>query len=146
MDAAADCITDYLTEDEKRRIATEVFRAQCEQKARGDFERILSNAAYALVAREVDAAFDGGMVETVKAKALQVIENLGTHSVFRPKDAWQQESSKGWVYLQEALDANRDAIRSRVAEIIAGISRDELRGLLEDRLLDGIVERLKATG
>lgn len=136
-------VDDYITEEEKRDIAKSAFHAVCVQKAKDDFERILSNAGYDLVEREVNEAFDGNMRETVKKKAIEVINSLSHLSVFRPKNAWDKEETKGWAYLQSALDENRELIHDKVVEIIQGISSESIREILEERLLDALVDRIK---
>jgi len=133
----------YLSDDEKRRIAMEAFREACQKKAAADFERILSNASYDLVHKEVDAAFNGDMISAVREKALKVISELGTYSVFRPGNPWDETQSKGWIYMQAALEAYKPQIHARVAEIIQGIDEVDVRDLLAQHLLDAIVARLK---
>lgn len=138
-------VTDYLSADDMRRIAEEEFRTVCRVKAHADFERILSNASYALVQRVVDAHFDGNMVETVKRKAVEVIEQLSAFTVFRRPDAWERDPSIGWAQLQDAVKNAAPLIQKRVEEIIAGMSDDDLRQMIEERVTTAIFERLRGT-
>lgn len=137
-------IDSYLTEEDKRSIAREEFREVCRQKSREDFERILKNSAYDMVRLEVDAAFDGKMVETVKENAVKIISELSSYSVFTPPSAWERAPSKGWENLQKAVEDNRDRINERVQTIIEGYQSHELRELIEERLVEAIVAKLKA--
>lgn len=137
-------IDDYLSDEDKRQIARDEFRAACARRSAADFERILSNAAYALVRQEVDAAFDGSMVETVRANAVKLISNLSSYSVFTPPTHWEREASKGWTYLQEAIEAAKPAMAERVLSIIAELDGDDLRGRLDGLIGDVIVSKLTA--
>ncbi len=137
-------IDDYLSDEEKRQIARDEFRAACASRSAADFERILSNAAYDLVRKEVDAAFDGDMVDTVRANALKVIRELSSFTVFNRPNAWDTEASKGWTYLQEAIEAAKPAMAERVLAIIAEMDGDDLRGRLDGLIGDVIVSKLTA--
>lgn len=137
-------IDDYLGEEEKRQIARDEFRAACARRSAADFEHILSNAAYDLVRKEVDAAFNGDMVKTVRANAVKIINQLSSYSVFTPPSAWDREASKGWTYLQEAIEAARPVMAERVLAIIAEMDGDDLRGRLDGLIGDAIVSKLCA--
>lgn len=137
-------IDDYLTDEDRREIAKEEFRAICRRRSQIDFERILSNAAYDLVRQEVDAVFDGKMAETVQANAVKIINNLGSYTVFAPPNAWEKPASKGWEFLQSAIEAARPAINERVLAIVAEINGDELRERLDGMIGDVIVAKLTA--
>lgn len=137
-------IDDYLSEDEKRSIARDSFRAACATKSKEDFERILSNAGYALVQKEVDAAFDGGMAEAVKAQALKVIERMSDFTVFKKPDAWDREASKGFVHLQAAMSEAGPAIRARVNQIIENMDPEKIEDMVRHELAGAIIDRLTA--
>lgn len=136
-------IDDYISDQEKKDIALSAFRSACERVSAKEFERILSNAGYHLVEKEVDAAFDGGMREEVKKKSIEVIKGLTAYSVFRPKDVWHNEPSKAWNALESAIEDNKDAIRDRVGELVQEIDAEDIRQLLEDRLVGEIMSKLK---
>ncbi|MGZ8132578.1 hypothetical protein ACXU40_09320 [Bordetella bronchiseptica] len=137
-------IDDYLSDEEKRQIARDEFRAACGRVSASNFERILSNAAYELVRKEVDAAFDGSMVETVRANAIKIINDLSPYTVFAKPNAWDREASKGWTYLQEAIEAARPAVAERVLAIIDTMSAVDLRERIEDLVCDAIIGKLTA--
>lgn len=137
-------IDDYLGDEEKRQIARDEFRAACARRSDADFERILSNAAYDLVRKEVDAVFDGDMVATVRANAVKIINDLSSYNVFAKPNAWDREASKGWTYLQEAIEAARPAMVDRVLAIIDTMSAVDLRERIEDLVCDAIIGKLTA--
>lgn len=135
-------IEDYLNEDQMRVIAQDEFRAACARSSKENFERILSNAGYALVRDEVDAVFDDGLAHAVKAKALDVIEKFTANSVFCAPNAWDQEASKGWTHLQSAVDEAKPMIEAKVAEYVQNMSEDELRELVADRFADALIAKI----
>lgn len=137
-------LKDHLDDDMLRAIAEDEFRKLVRQQCKDDFERILSNAGYALVHREVDAAFDDGMAATVRDKAIEVINGISAGHVFRAPDAWNREPSKGWEHLQAAMAEAKPAIVSRVHAIIAGIDENRLLELIEHTIADAIVAKLTA--
>lgn len=135
-------IDDYLSEEDKRQIAYNTFHAACVKRSHEDFERILSNAAYALVQKAVDDAFDGKMAETVKENAIKIINNLSSYSVFKAPDVWDKGSSKGFQYLEQAIEDARPAINERVLAIIDGMTATDLRESIEDLISDAIIKKL----
>lgn len=137
-------IVDYLSFEERQGIAREAFFRAASIKCQEDFERILSNAAYALVAEEVNKAFDGDMVNIVREKAVCIINNMSSYSVFKGPDAWDMEASVGWKHLQVVMSEAKPLINTRVQEIIDGLDDNYLRQMLEDSLLNIIVDKLQA--
>lgn len=135
-------LNEYLSEDERKQIAREEFRNQCARISQKDFERIISNSAYYMVGETVDAHFDGGMVEVLKANAIKVIKNLSSSTVFSPPSAWDRASSKGFDHMQAALDELKPMIQARVAELIASYNSEELREIIERQVGEAIISKL----
>lgn len=135
-------VDDYLSESDKRRIVTDAFSAAAAAHAQKDFERIISNSAYYLVGEIVDQHFDGNMVATLKDKAISVINNLSSSTVFSPPDAWDRAASKGFEHMQSALDELKPMIHQRVHDLIARYNSEELRSLIEDQIGDAIIKKL----
>lgn len=137
-------IDEYLSFEEKQQIAREAFRGVAFTKCQKDFERILSNASYELVAEEVNKVFDGDMVSVVKEKAVAIINNMSNYNVFKAPDAWDKEASVGWKHLQAVVADAKPLINTRVEEIIAGLDEGYIRSMLEDLLVGVIVDKLQA--
>lgn len=137
-------VDDYLSESDKRRIVTDAFSAAAAAHAQKDFERIISNSAYYLVGEIVDQHFDGNMVATLKDKAISVINNLSSSTVFSPPNAWDRAASKGFEHMQSALDELKPMIHQRVHELIARYNSEELRSLIEEQIGDAIIKKLTA--
>jgi len=137
-------VDDYLSESDKRRIVTDAFSAAAAAHAHKDFERIISNSAYYLVGEIVDQHFDGNMVATLKDKAISVINNLSSSTVFSPPNAWDRAASKGFEHMQSALDELKPMIHQRVHDLIARYNSEELRSLIEEQISEAIIAKLKA--
>ncbi|MCE1084995.1 hypothetical protein LU642_30980 [Pseudomonas asiatica] len=137
-------VDDYLSESDKRRIVTDAFSAAAAAHAQKDFERIISNSAYYLVGEIVDQHFDGNMVATLKDKAISVINNLSSSTVFSPPNAWDRAASKGFEHMQSALDELKPMIHQRVHDLIARYNSEELRSLIEEQIGDAIIKKLTA--
>jgi len=137
-------VDDYLSESDKRRIVTDAFSAAAAAHAQKDFERIISNSAYYLVGEIVDQHFDGNMVATLKDKAISVINNLSSSTVFSPPNAWDRAASKGFEHMQSALDELKPMIHQRVYDLIARYNSEELRSLIEEQIGDAIIKKLTA--
>ena len=135
-------IQDYVTEDDMRRIAEEEFRAMCRRSTTENFERILSNAAYAIVHKEVDEAFDAGMAETVKEKAIKIIQDFSAYSVFRAPNAWDKDASKGWTYMQAAIEGAKQLIDEKIESYVRDMPEETLRELVAERFADAMISRL----
>lgn len=135
-------LDDYLGHEEMVSLARDAFKAAAIRRADTDFERILSNAAYALVRKEVDAVFDGDMAAVVKNKSVEIIRKLSAFSVFTKPDAWQREPSKGWVHLQQAMDDAAPLIHARVQKIVCEMDEDKLRDMIESEVVGAIISKL----
>ena len=135
-------IQDYVTEEEMRRIAQEEFRNMCARSTKENFERILSNAAYEMVRKEVDEVFDAGMAKTVKTKAIKIIQDFNAYSVFRAPDAWDGQASKGWTHMQDAIDGAKPLIDEKIASYVRDMPEETLRELVAERFADAMIARL----
>jgi uncharacterized membrane-anchored protein YjiN (DUF445 family) len=135
---------DYISEAEKKQIVIDAFRAEASRHSQKDFERIISNSAYHMVGEVVDAHFDGGMVELLKANAIKVINSLSSSTVFSPPNAWDRASSKGFDHMQSALEELKPMIHQRVAELISNYNSEELRELIERQVGEAIIKKLTA--
>ena len=125
-------VLDYLTKDERKRIAAEAFREMCLEKFRADDERIFSNAAYHAVWKIVDEQFDGKAAEMIAEKIPVIIEELSSYSVFRQPNRWEATSVALQV-LDQCVRNNTDAIDAAVKTAAESITKQDIM----DTLLEG---------
>lgn len=144
-------VEEYLSEDQKREIAEEMFRdkVRAELNRPGSLDRIMSNISYYAVFQEVDAAVEGGgetIREKIRDRAFEVINKGRNYDVFRSRTAWSDASTATKI-VEELLQEKRELIRDRVTQAIKDMPfekvKDEIRYVMRERidnLLAGIEE------
>ena len=135
-------ISAYLSEEDKQRIAEEEYRKVIRSIVYTDKERLFSNAAYRTVQKLVDERFGESLSKILEEKTVKIINDLSTYTVFKKKDAWDNDDSKGWKYLQESVDKHKDLIEDRVVQIIQEVDSDYVRNRLEDLMYEVVENRL----
>jgi len=135
-------ISQYLSEEEKKSIAVEEYRNAIRQLVQVDKERILSNCAYTVVQKLVDDAFNEDLNTILVDKVKDIINNLSSYSVFKRKDAWDKDESKGHKYLESAVEDNKQLIESKVQEIIAELDVSSFHYKLEELMYNVVENRL----
>jgi|SRR5690606_4754934 len=135
-------ISAYLSEEDKQRIAEEEYRKVIRSIVYTDKERLFSNSAYRIVQKLVDERFGESLSKILEEKTVKIINDLSTYNVFKKKDAWDNDDSKGWKYLQESVDKHKDLIEDRVVQIIQEMDPDYVRNRLEDLMYDVVENRL----
>jgi hypothetical protein len=135
-------ISAYLSEEDKQRIAEEEYRKVIRSIVYTDKERLFSNAAYRTVQKLVDERFGESLSKILEEKTVKIINDLSTYTVFKKKDAWDNDDSKGWKYLQESVDKHKDLIEDRVVQIIQEVDSDYVRNRLEDLMCEVVENRL----
>lgn len=140
-------IEDYLTEDDMREICEEEFKKAVRTYFRHeqDVTRILSNAGYEIVHREVDkyVAGEQSFTEVIKDNVDRVISNgLNTWDVFRAADAFGNQSSVGYKILQEAVKNSKEQIVRNVEKVVEDYPYDEIREAIKDALYEVLEDKL----
>lgn len=118
-------IDQYLSEEDKKRIAEEVWRERLHDKFSQDNERIISNAAYDIV-REMCESIVPNFNELLTEKVKGAITKLSVYEVFRAPDAWDRKATVGWTMMNEIVLSKRQRLENRVEKII-----DELEPQVE---------------
>ena len=116
-------IEDYLTEDQMREIAIEEWRRICSEACHGHQERIISNVAHDVVVTMVAEALGETALEQIRAKAIAVIDDLSSFTVFKRPDAWDRGPSPAYAVLMEAVKANRELVDKKVGQCISQLSK-----------------------
>ena len=114
---------DYLSEDEIRDMCRDVVREQVTEalKSEKSLERIVTDMAYQTVLDACEETTGQDMLGMIEERIPAIVANLSSWRVFRPKDEWDRDESRGWTYLQEALEKARPLIDQRVAELVSEI-------------------------
>ena len=119
-------ITDYISEDDMKRIATEEFRNQIRKQSRGSLERVINNAAYAVVWEAVDECMDGEAVSILKSKVLNIIDDLTSFNVFATPNAWERKENMAHNLLVNAVRDNYSPLEQRVVVQMDTLSKTQI--------------------
>lgn len=117
-------INDYLSEEEKKEIAIDVFRNQVKTQlfksidgtvqSDSEVQRVIGNISYEIVFNEVQKYIPNAkkMVEDKVSKILK--EKDLSYYVFRKKDAWDKEESLAITYLNQEVKSNEEMFKERI--------------------------------
>ena len=122
-------IDNYLTEEEKKEIAIDVFRERISKdlfkghmsnlERDSEIQRIIGNISHDIVIEEMNRRISN-YEEMIKTKVKEILnKNDLSYYIFKRKDAWEREESLGTTYIQEEIRANKDIIKNKVRETIA---------------------------
>lgn len=122
-------IDKYLTEDDRKRIAEEMYREALAVKIYTDRERIISNVAYHTVSQMCDDIIPN-FRELIVEKVKGVVTGLTVSTVFDKPDHWGK-GNKAHAMLEEIVASKRERIENRVDKII-----DEMNPSITDLDID----------
>tara|TARA_B100001059_G_C17566080_1_gene442612 strand:+ start:69 stop:560 length:492 start_codon:yes stop_codon:yes gene_type:complete len=117
-------IDDYLSEEEKKEIAIDVFRNQVKTQlfksidgtvqSDSEVQRVIGNISYEIVFNEVQKYIPDAkkMIEDKVSKILK--EKDLSYYVFRRKDAWDKEESLAITYLNQEVKSNEEIFKARI--------------------------------
>lgn len=121
-------INDYLSEEDKKAIAIDVFRQQVKNElfngndgtvqADNEVQRIIGNITHEVVFTEVQK-YIPDVKEQIISKVKRVLAKDLSYEVFRKKDAWGKEESLAITYIKEEVKANEEVFKTRIKDMIA---------------------------
>ena len=123
-------IDDYLTEEEKKQIAIDVFRDACRQRTAADFERIITNSAHDVVWKTMDEFCDKSVIASLKNKIRSIIGDLTAFNVFRKPDALGRDANGPYEILVQCVQENKPLISEKVEKAIHQLPNKEMRPLV----------------
>lgn len=135
-------LDDYITEEEKKQIAIDIFKNEVLAEVRKAPERIFSNAAYHVVYQMVDDAIAGDTSDVIRAKALHIINNLSESTVFRKADAWHNKESEAYSILNASFIGNREILERKIVEHLECFDSGKLKKSVGEAVKDIVSERL----
>ena len=119
-------LTDYISEDEMKRIATEEFRNQIRKQSRQSLERAINNAAYAVVWEAVDECMDGEAISFLKSKVLDIINDMTSFNVFATPNAWDRKENMAHNLLVKAVRDNHSLLEQKVVVQMDTLSKTQI--------------------
>ena len=121
-------INDYLSEEDKKEIAIDVFRQQVKKElfnsndgtvqADSEVQRIIGNITHEVVFTEVQKYIPDAK-EQIIGKVKKALAKDLNYEVFRKKDVWDKEESLAITYIKEEVKANEEVFKTRIKDTIA---------------------------
>lgn len=136
-------LEDYLTDDEIKEVLKQSLREKCNSYLEGNFERMVSNAAYKVVWESVDEVIDGTFKQQLEDNVKKQMKNFNEFNLFRKPDAWDREPNNAYKLLMESVHNNKHLIDERVQEVVKGLQpREDWNIDLDCRIGDLIMTKL----
>lgn len=113
-------ILDTLSDDERKEIVVNIFKDRVASvlEESKDVERVFSNISYSLIGESVDSLIGEDSKKLIKSKTKEIIDDMGSFSVFRNLDSWGQERSLASRFLDEAVTEYKPILFARVKKIM----------------------------
>lgn len=121
-------INDYISEEEKKDIAKDVFRQQIKTQlfksadgtiqSDAEIQRIIGNISHEIVFKEVQK-YIPDYKTLIDKKVKQILSKDLSYHVFRKKDAWEKKESLAISFLNEEIKANEKVFKEKIRETIA---------------------------
>lgn len=121
-------INDYLSEEDKREIAIDVFRQQVKNQlfkstdgtvqSDSEVQRVIGNITHEIVFQEVQKYIPDAE-EQIKKSVQKAIGKDMSYYIFKKKDAWDRDESLAISYMREEVKANEKVFKERIRETIA---------------------------
>lgn len=134
-------IDDYITEEEKRQIAIDTFTAQCRKHTDEDFERIISNSAYAVVWKAVDECLDDKATEILREKVVGLIKDMTIFQVFSKPNAWDRVENQAYGVLMDSVRKNKPLLDNAIEFGVNNLTRKQKADLAYDAAKLAITKR-----
>lgn len=120
-------IDNYISEDEKREIALEIFRDKVKEAFGGDQytdsgkerDRVIRNAVYHWIVEYVEKTLTEEDKEAIRTNALNAIKDANYEfQVFKKPDVWDRTEYTAYKVITQAVKENEDFIKEKVTEAI----------------------------
>ena len=112
-------IDDYLSYEEKKELCIEYVREVLRGNGNSNHvERVLSNMAYSAAFQILDSVLTQEMMNAIREKTKQQIEDVSSFGIFRKKDAWGEEDSPAYIEVKTAIEEHKHLINPLVKKAI----------------------------
>ena len=121
-------IDNYLSEEEKKELAIQVFKAQVKQElfksddgtiqSDSEIQRVIGNITHHIVMAEVQK-YIPDFEEQIKSKVRKALtEKDISYEIFKVKNVWDSEESLAITYLNETVRSCKEIFQNRIKETI----------------------------
>jgi len=113
-------IEDYVTHDQIKEAVIELIKESVKNhlKDEKNFERIISNAAYAAASKISDDEFNADLKNKLKENLNKVVSSLSYSTVFKSPNAWDREQNTAYGFLQSCFDEMKPCIKEKFTEAV----------------------------
>ncbi|WP_321336497.1 hypothetical protein [Breoghania sp.] len=115
----------HLTDAELKEIAIDEWRKMCRDAFDGRAENVIANIGHKVARAIVDECLGADAAEKIAEKAVSVIDDLTTFTIFRPADVWDKKPSPAWLILQDAVRDNKAGISERIRYHVDNMTADD---------------------
>ncbi len=146
-------VDDYLTEDEKKEIAENVFidslREGLLEKTDSlenyeNYERVISNSVYTFLEDSIDSILGSSFKELLTTKVLEVLSKDITFSLFRNSSPWRKEKSVAQKMLDELVLEHRNIAEEKVKEglknMVLNFDEDYFANMIKEVLIEKLAK------
>lgn len=125
-------IDDYLSENEKKELAKDVFNEMCRNYFRctdnpeAELLRIAGNSAYIITVDYLNKLYDRNIEEIIKEKIIEILndDKKISYELFR-KSYGYGSNGKGLDLVEKYLSENKELVREKVIEAINSFEYSE---------------------
>ena len=121
-------INEYLSEEDKKEIAIDVFRQQVKTQlfkssdgtvqSDSEIQRVIGNITHEIVFQEVQKYIPDAKEQIEKGVKRAIGKDM-SYQVFKKKDAWDKDESLAISYMREEVKANEESFKARIREVMA---------------------------
>lgn len=130
-------IDEYISEEEKKEIAIDVFRQQVKNElfksingtvqSDSEIQRVIGNITHQIVFKEVQKYIPDAKEQIISKVKKSLSKDL-SYEIFRKKDVWDKEEGLAVKYLREEIKNNEKYFKSRIKQTIEEYDfKDQLR-------------------
>lgn len=141
-------IEDFLSQEEIKQQCKEAVHLILYKhfNKENQIERLISNLSYEFLFAEISKCIGEDSEKLIKETVIKLLKQPETfeYLIFRRKNAWEQEESKGYIILQETIESCKELIKKRIVEEIEkyDFNTEEFRYKIQETVSEIIEEKL----
>lgn len=152
-------INDYLSEEDKIKIAEEVFKETIRngiieelksdnKRQMANYERVIGNAVHHYLQDEIDAIVGTDTKALISKRVIETVEKLDyNYSLFRPKSYWEAEDSPAQAVVKDTIKEltpqMKEVLSKKMMENIEGLEVEQMLDVIREIFYEIIQDRLK---
>ena len=149
-------IEDYLSESEKKEIATECFKDELRKgllentgrmTSYENYERVISNSIFQFLRENIDSVIGCDHMKIIKEKVDEIIlKDDYRFDLFRKKNFWEKEDSPAQIIAKQAVESHKEEMTTRIKaalnKAISTIDHDTLYEMYVDAFHSFIQDKM----